>query len=276
MKRAVVVVARTGGTVLLGVSLLLIGCQSRLIYFPRPYTARDDADFVARGGTVLTFTTAHGLQRARFLPGASADSRLWIWCPGNAALALDYLEEARTWDPEAGWLFVDYPGYGGNAGKPSPHSVAANLTGAVQALATHLGTTPQALTPRLGAAGQSLGAAAALMAVEDLRLDRAVLLAPFTSMTEMGRLVVGWPLCHLNRHRYDNRRTLAAVTAHGARVWIVHGVNDEVIPVRMARDLAGLAPEATDLTEVPGARHNDIWQVAPGAIKDVFRRAGSR
>ena len=95
-------------------------------------------------------------------------------------------------------------------------------------------------------------------------------------MTDMARLAVGWPLCHLNRHRYDNRRVLPVVAARGARVWIVHGVEDEIIPIRMARELAGLAPDSVRLTEVPGGRHNDLPMVAPSVLAGVFREAGGR
>ena len=65
-----------------------------------------------------------------------------------------------------------------------------------------------------------------------------VLLAPFTTMTEMARLVVGWPSCLLNRHLYDNRMTLKSLCSKGARTWIVHGIDDEVVPISMARALA--------------------------------------
>lgn len=276
MKRLLLVAARTVGLVVLGLTLLLIGCQSRLIYYPRAYSPREEANFLAQGGSVLSFSTPEGIQRARFLPGRSPNAPVWLWCPGNASLALDYLDEARRWDPEAGWLFIDYPGYGGNPGRPSPETVAHTVAGAVNALATHLGTPQESLAPRLGAAGQSLGAAAALIAADDLQLNRVVLVAPFTTLTEMGRRLVGWPLCHLNRHRYDNRTRLAAVTRRGGRVWIVHGVDDEIIPVNMARTLAALAPSAVRLTEVPLARHNDLWYVAPDLLPQVFREAGHR
>jgi len=276
MRRFFLRAGRTAALAVAGVAALLLGWQERMIYFPRNYAAGEVADFVARGGEVLPFVTAQGGQRAFFRPGRPDADRLWLLCAGNASLALDLSEEARRWDPGAGWLFVDYPGYGGNPGRPSPGAVRETLRGAVMALAAHLGTTPAALAPRLGAAGQSLGAAAALMAADEFQWNRVVLLAPFTTMTEMGRLVVGWPLCLLNRHRYDNRRPLASLCARGARVWIVHGVDDEAIPVAMARDLAAVDARAVRLVEVPGGRHNDLWDVAPDALTRVFLEAGAR
>jgi pimeloyl-ACP methyl ester carboxylesterase len=274
-KRFLQLLMRTTALAAVVVPLFLLGYQSRMIYYPRAYEPGDIAGFKARGGVLLEFETPHGRQRAFFRPGPAAGARLWLWFPGNAALALEYAADARDWDPEAGWLFVDYPGYGGNPGRPNPETVRDTIVGAAAALAAHLQIPSQELVPRLGAAGQSLGAAAALMAAETLGLERVVLLAPFTTMTEMGRLAVGWPLCLLNRHRYDNRRTLQAVAARGARVWIVHGVDDEIIPIQMARELVALAPASVRLTEVAGGSHNDLPSVAPAVLARVFREAGS-
>src|SRR5205085_1923334 len=83
------------------------------------------------------------------------------------------------------------------------------------------------------ALGHSLGAAAALSAADALSLTRVVLLAPFTSMTDMARRTVGWPLCYINRHRFDNLARLAALASRGARVHVFHGALDEVIPVAL-------------------------------------------
>jgi pimeloyl-ACP methyl ester carboxylesterase len=115
--------------------------------------------------------------------------------------------------------------------------------------------------------GHSLGAAAALMAAEDLNARRGVLISPFTSMTDMGRIVLGWPLCHLNLHRFDNRKTLRRVVTHPeARFVIFHGAEDEVIPVRMGRELAAAHPQAVTFHEIPAAHHNDILALMQARI----------
>ena len=97
-----------------------------------------------------------------------------------------------------------------------------------------------------------------------------VLLSPFTTLTEMARGTVGWPLCHLNRHRFDNRTRLASIVARGARVRIVHGTADGIIPVSMARELAAAHPAAVQLTEVPGAGHNDMLPAIGALLRDKF------
>ena len=265
-------VARTAAAALLAACAFLLGCQERMMYYPRAYNPAETRYFLESGGVALAYTTAHGAQRAFFKPGREGCGRVWIVCAGNGSLALELSDFAPDWDGDAGWLFVDYPGYGGNAGRPSPSAIRHSLLGAVDALAAHLKTTREALIPRLGVAGQSLGAAAALIVADELGLQKAVLFSPFTTMTEMGRIAVGWPLCHLNRHRYDNRARLASFVARGGRAWIVHGVDDEIIPVRMGRELAAAHPSSVTLTEAPGT-HNDLWFTAPGALAAAFRAA---
>jgi len=57
--------------------------------------------------------------------------------------------------------------------------------------------------------------------------------------------------------RYDS-----ASKAPGIRLpaLIVHGSDDELIPVAMGRRLAELLPKA-ELRVVAGAHHNDVWSV---------------
>lgn len=251
--------------------VVLLGCQSRLIYHPSPYQEEYESMLRAAKGVRLRFGTRQGAQTAFYIPPQAPTPGLpqtvWVCFAGNASLALDWLSHTDAWDARYAYLLVDYPGYGDCAGSPTPASIRESSTAAVAALEAHLHTSRAELQPHLAFLGHSLGSAAALMLADDLDLRHGVLLSPFTSMTDMGRRVLGWPLCHLNHHRYDNRRTLAHVAARqGARVAIFHGTEDEVIPVQMGRELAAAHPQAVTLHEVPGARHNDILLLAAPQI----------
>lgn len=114
--------------------------------------------------------------------------------------------------------------------------------------------------------GHSIGCAAALMIADDLDVKRAILISPFTTMTEMGRRVLGWPLCHLNLHKFDNRTHLAAVVKKGACVTIFHGTDDDQVPISMSRELTAANSQAVKLIEVSGAGHNDIIGIAETQI----------
>src|SRR5438132_1403133 len=76
------------------------------------------------------------------------------------------------------------------------------------------------------------------------RRQRSVLVSPFTNMRDMGRRMVGWPLCLLCEHNFDNRARLAelAARANPPRVDIFHGTNDRSIPFWMGESLASAFP----------------------------------
>lgn len=257
---------------------LLFFYQGKLMYHPRPYTAAERDEWRARGGKELVFETTQGRQTAFFLPprGGGEPERWWFWISGNASVALTAAARLPEWDAEAGWLLVDFPGYGASEGLASPEAMRESLRGAAEALATQQGMALSTLTSKLGAAGHSLGAAAALMAAHELKLNRVVAIAPFTTMTEMGRLVVGLPLCYLNRHHYDNRKCLKILSDRGSAVWIVHGEADEVVPVAMGQELSERYPKVVHFRRIAQARHNDIFEMGAAEIAAAFREAIGR
>lgn len=242
--------------------LFLLGCQSRLIYHPAGYRAEYETLLRRAKGVRIPFTTEQGAQTAFYIPprtGGDLPQTIWLCFGGNAALALGWLHFTDLWEDDFAYLLVDYPGYGECAGKPDPDSIRDSGKAAFTALAAHLQQPEPDLRGRLAVLGHSLGCAAALMTAEDLDVRRGVLISPFTSMTDMGRIVLGWPLCLLNRHRFDNRRTLRSIaTRQGARFHLFHGREDEVIPVAMGRELGAMVPGAVSFREFPEAQHNDI------------------
>ncbi|WP_395751336.1 alpha/beta fold hydrolase [Prosthecobacter sp.] len=246
--------------------IFLLSCQSRLIYFPNPYRNEYETALQKARGARIRFTTSQGRQTAFYIPPHSPPSSglpptLWLCFAGNGSLALDWLSHTSGWDTHQAYLLIDYPSYGECEGEPTPYRIRESSKAAVAALAAHLQTTQEELHPRLAVLGHSLGAAAALMAADDLDVCRGVLLSPFTTMTEMGRIVLGWPLCYLNRHRFDNQQTLGRVAARpGARFVIFHGGDDEVIPVRMGRELSQAHPQVVTFHEIPGGHHNDLLE----------------
>lgn len=252
--------------ILLTPVLFLLGCQSRLIYFPRPYGENDLADLKRMGGRQLDYQTKQGRQVAFYLPPQSPATgvphRVWLCFAGNGSLALDWLSFVEGWDRSCGYLLIDYPQYGLCEGRPSPATIRKSSIAAAKRLAEDLQTTLEEMKPRIAVLGHSIGCAAALMAADDLGVKRAVLIAPFTTMTEMGRKVLGWPLCHLNLHPFDNRTRLASIVSKGARVTIFHGTEDTMIPIAMSRELSAAHRDTVSLIEVRDAGHNDIVGIA--------------
>jgi len=270
---------------LLGAALVLViplgllsACQSRLIYFPRPYPAGHAEAWARQApGKLVDFQTSQGSQRA-FLQGNLTNPRnFWVVCAGNATLALEWSEWISTHGPpEDAWLLVDFPGYGDSAGNPNPRRIHESLKNAIPAGCAEVGLSPEQDAARLRFFGHSLGGAACLIAATEFGIQQGVLLSPFTSTMDMGRTVTGLPIGFLVRHRFDNVARLTELLERGpGRVIILHGAQDEIIPVEMARQLARLQPETISLREIPGGRHNTLHLEDPEAIAKALRDVAS-
>lgn len=246
--------------------LLLLGCQAKMIYYPQAYNDSYRQSLSQHRGIALPYSTQSGRQTAHYIPprsGRSEPRAIWLCYSGNGALALDWLNFVNDWDPDFAYLMVDYPGYGDCAGAPSPAKIQESSLAAAKALAVHLKVEPESLQPRLGVIAHSIGCAAGLMAADTLNIQKVVLVAPFTTLTDMGKRILGWPLCYVNMHRFNNRTHLAKVVEQGAKVVIYHGTEDEVVPIAMGRELAAAHPDQVVLHEKDGGDHNMIlWSIS--------------
>ena len=241
IRRGLLSIARVLAATTLLFIVWVTGCQSKLIYFPRPYGPAATGTWRKEtAGRFVDYQTSQGRQRA-FLQGELIQPRnLWIVCGGNGSLALDW----SAWLVEHGpkqdaWLLVDFPGYGDCEGTPSPERIRESLRSVVPLAAKELGWKSNPDPARLRFFGHSLGGAACLIAASEFKIQRGVLIAPFTSTMEMSRVLTGLPVGFLVWHRFDNVDRLSELAKRGPGcVYIIHGVNDEVIPVDMARRLA--------------------------------------
>jgi pimeloyl-ACP methyl ester carboxylesterase len=265
---------KIGAIVLVICAVLLWFFQAKLIYHPRPYRA-DYKRLVPAHGVEIDYRTSCGKQAAFYIPPRSNDAaatvpvRLWVMFGGNGSLALFWastVEQAP--DNDAGFLLVDYPGYGKCEGSPSPASIQENSEGALDALAVHLRCSATDLERDLNVAGHSLGSASALQFAVRHPIQRAVFAAPFTTMRAMAGHVVGRGFALLLRHNYDNEKTLAEIAARtpSPRVIILHGSADPVIPVEMSRSLSKAFPRMITYQEIPGADHVSVLDSMPQYI----------
>ena len=254
------------------VATLLVGCQSKLIYHPRSYDRADLRALEHAGGMQLVVQTSQGRQTAFYLPPRSPSSAsgakpfLWIVCGGNGSLSLDYLRHCASWPSGFAYLFVDYPAYGLCEGSPTPEHIRETMVALQKPVADLFGESTEQLATHTGILGHSLGCAAGLICAEEWKLSGAVLCAPFTTMTDMARKLLGTPLCYLNHHRFNNVARLASLEKRGGKAWLFHGSEDEVIPADMSRQLAASFPTIIQLKIIEGSMHNDILDDAGDEI----------
>jgi len=262
------------GTVVVVLALLFF-FQERLIYIPRPYPPGQVEQWITEPGTkLIPYQTADGPQQAYLLSLSPNPKHLWVYCGGSGSRAIELTDWLRGHAPkDDAWLMVDIPGYGTCAGSPSPDSIARSMRVAVPAAIAALHWSPQESKGRLRFFGHSLGCAVCLIAARENDIRSGVLMTPFTSAMEMSSVVTGIPLGFLVRHRFDNRARLMEIEAKGGgQVIIVHGTSDECIPIRMARSLQQSAPHTVHLTEIPGGKHLNLLDVAPGEVEKALRQ----
>ncbi len=257
-------------------SLMLVSCQHKLIYFPRPYPAKHLAEWQQKTqGKILSFTTSEGKQQAYFFRPRpqSEPQRLWVVCGGNGSLATDWTRFMKHKAPaEDAYLLIDYPGYGANQGSPHPSNIRETLKTAIPLAAAELQWDAAMLKERGRIFGHSLGAACALIAAEEFSLHRGVLLSPFTSTMDMTKEVIGVPLGFLVTHRFDNKKILQSFANDPqTKIYIFHGLSDNIIPAEMSRTLHSLAPEKFPLKLCEGCSHNDLQDDQATAIISAMR-----
>ncbi|MFM7182749.1 MAG: alpha/beta hydrolase [Verrucomicrobiales bacterium] len=254
--------------------LPLVGCQHKIIYFPRPYDPMVPRSFVENGGQTIEANTGQGKQTAWLrLPKSLPAKRLWLVCAGNASLALEMRDVIQpNLPPEDAVLYFDYPGYGACQGSANPARLRESLK-TILPLATKASGIPESeISDRVVVFGHSLGAAVGLIAASEFGLKRAVLVSPFSSSMDMAEVMLGLPLGFIVTHRFDNRKRLAELAARGGDAWIIHGKDDDIIPASMGSELAAIGKDAIHLVILPGAGHNDIFDVAPHAFTEAMTR----
>jgi uncharacterized protein len=258
--------------------LFMVACQSKLLYMPRAYPPEAVGHWQQnRGGKVVEFMTSQGQQRAFLQGNLDSPRNLWIVCGGNATLALEWSPWLGQHAPqEDAWLLVDFPGYGESNGKPSPRTILETFQVVIPIASDSVGLTSVPDASRLRFFGHSLGAAACLIAASEFDIRHGVLLSPFTSTMEMSRLVVGVPLGFLVTHRFDNVARLDEILERGpARILILHGTHDEVVPFQMGRRLADGRGEGVKFIAIDGGMHNNIPHRHSDALADALAASGS-
>ena len=102
--------------------------------------------------------------------------------------------------------------------------------------------------------------------MEEFHLKSAVLCSPFTSSREMAELRAGLSKDAPFKQQFDNRLGLKALREARGHAWIIHGADDEIIPVEMSRTLSAEFPEVVKLQVIQDAHHNDILLAARAEI----------
>ncbi|MEM1303950.1 MAG: alpha/beta hydrolase [Planctomycetota bacterium] len=204
----------------------------------------EDVWFQSEDGTHL-----HGW----FFPRKNA-SRVILYCHPSEEQVADAgrLASALVRRLDAEVMVFDYRGYGKSAGKPYEAGVIADGRAAQRWLAERTGVAIDDIVLM----GRSIGGGVATALAVELGARALVLQNTFTRLTEAAALRVPWfPVAWFMRNRFPSIKRIAKY--HGP-VFLAHGTQDAVVPVRMGRQLIKAAPGSHKVFfPIPGGYHDD-------------------
>jgi uncharacterized protein len=168
-----------------------------------------------------------------------------------------------------GWsvLLLEYRGYGRSEGRPSEAGLRLDGAAGYAFARERAGGAA-----RVVLFGRSLGAAVAAGLSREEVPGALILDSPFTSLEEMAAAVYPFLprfVFRRLRGRWDTRAALADVAAP---LLVIHAEEDELVPVRMGRELFDRAGEPRAWFPVAGAGHNDLIDVAGAAYFERIDR----
>jgi fermentation-respiration switch protein FrsA (DUF1100 family) len=152
-------------------------------------------------------------------------------------------------------IFIfDYREYGRSQGRISREGTFLDAAGAYR----YLTETREIPAEDLILFGRSLGTALATGLAVQHPCRGLILESAFTNSSEMARLLAPFLFDWRPKVPYDNLGKIAQVKTP---VFIIHGTDDEIIPVEMGRQVFAAAGEPKELYIIPGAHHNDTYLV---------------
>ncbi len=188
-----------------------------------------------------------------------------LYFHGNAEVVedLDYVPpifRRETWLT----VLVEFPGYGHDSGVPGETNFYQTALDAYDHVIK--------LYPGLPviAAAWSLGTPVAMAMAAKRPVAHLLLLSAMTSMVEVAQALYPMtPDLYFKDARFEVKDFLPEIKAP---VTLIHGDEDELVPVEMGRELKQFWGDQAQLIEIPEGGHNDIYALSADVIKRELER----
>lgn len=215
----------------------------------------------------INFKSADGTPlHGWFIPGRSRKAKATVvFSHGNAGSIGHHLGFV-TWLAEAGYnvLMYDYRGFGKSGGNVDRRGMIND----VKAAFAYAAKRPDVDSRRLVSYGHSLGGATSVTALGETPVKglRAVVIdGAFASYQTMARLVGGELGGSLVTDELSPRDFVGKLSP--VPLLVVHGTQDEIVPVAQGRQLYETARQPKTLFEVKAGHHGDSLARDHGAFR---------
>ena len=164
-----------------------------------------------------------------------------------------------------GVVMMSYRGYSGSTGAPTEASNTADAR-LIYDLLLKDGLTPNDIVVY----GESLGTGVTTRLTSEVEVAGVILDSPFTSVVD--RAAELYPYFWVRPFIADEYPVATLIDRINAPLLVLHGANDQVIPVRMGEAVFAAAREPKTLKIFPEGNHSDLFD--HGALKDILTFVG--
>jgi uncharacterized protein len=244
-------------------SLAVLYVKQRSILFPIPTVARTTpqaAGFPQAEEHVLT--TSDGEKVIVWHVPAKSGHAVILYFPGNGdSLAGRVASFKDVISDGTGLVALSYRGYAGSSGQPSEQGLLRD------AAAAYAFTTARYSVERIVAWGFSLGTGVAVALAAEQPVGKLILEAPYTSTVDIGAAAFRFaPVRLMMRDPFRSDQRISRVTAP---LLVMHGANDQTIPIIYGERLFALAREPKQFVRFAGGGHDNLDDF--GAIETARR-----
>jgi fermentation-respiration switch protein FrsA (DUF1100 family) len=224
--------------------------QRKLMYFPDPERVAPSG-FALPGVEERVLAAPDGARLVAWYGRASTGKPTVLYFHGNAGNLASRSERVRKYVARGfGMLMLSYRGYGGSTGAPSESNNVADAKIAYDWLIAD-GVAPEDIVLY----GESLGSGVAVQVAAEKPVGGLVLDAPYTSIVDVA--AGAYPFFPVRWFLFDRYETMTYLPRVQVPLLIVHGEEDEVIPVAMGRAVYAAANAPKEIVTFPNARHSD-------------------
>ena len=236
--------------------------QRRLMYFP-DVTRVPPSSYGLIGVEERVLDMPDGARLVGWYGRAAPGRPTVLYLHGNAGNLANRSERVRKYSARGLGIFMpSYRGYSGSTGRPTERANVADAKLAYEALRKD-GIAPEDIILY----GESLGSGVAVQVAAEKPVGGIVLDAPYTSIVDVAAEAYPFlPVRPFMVDRYDTLRYLRDVKAP---LLVVHGEEDEVIPVAMGRAVYAAANGPKEIVTLPRAGHSDHH--LHGSTEEIFR-----
>lgn len=232
--------------------LLVLYVRQREMLFPIPPVGRmaPDAAGLPEAEEHL-LTTSDGEKIIIWHVPARPGHPVVLFFPGNGDFLAGRVGRFKAITSDGtGLVALSYRGYAGSTGSPSEDGILKD------AAAAYAFTTARYAADRVVAWGFSLGTGVAVALASEHAIGKLILEAPYTSTVDVAAsLFPIVPVRLLMRDPFHSDRRILQVTVP---LLVMHGENDNAIPILFGERLFALAHEPKQFVRLPGGGHENL------------------